>query len=125
MDAVEATKKFVGSYVQSAIGIFSSSVIFGNIWKSSSVKFTEDFNLLYLFDFSQTAVGSPVVKIEQELVLQAKSKADLAVKEMQKMARVAHPVLRLAGLSGAAAVILGAYGAHGIKTFLTLTCTMY
>jgi uncharacterized membrane protein YgdD (TMEM256/DUF423 family) len=36
---------------------------------------------------------------------------------MQKMARVGHPVLRLAGLSGAAAVILGAYGAHGIKTF--------
>jgi hypothetical protein len=32
MDAVEATKKFVGSYVQSAIGIFSSSsVIFDNI----------------------------------------------------------------------------------------------
>nr|CAH0105322.1 unnamed protein product [Daphnia galeata] len=85
MDAVvEGTKKFVGSYVQSAIGIFSKP----------------------------TAIGSPTAKIEQELVLQAKSKADLAVNEMQKMARVAHPVLRLAGLSGAAAVILGAYGAH-------------
>ena len=61
----------------------------------------------------QTAIGSLTAEIEQELVLQAKSKADFAVNEMQKMARVAHPVLRLAGLSGAAAVILGAYGAHG------------
>jgi len=32
---------------------------------------------------------------------------------MNKMVKVGHPLLRLAGLSGAAAVILGAYGAHG------------
>ncbi len=86
---------------------------------------TEDFKPFSLFNFSQVSTSNPVAKIEQELVLQAKSKADLAVNEMQKMARVGHPVLRLAGLSGAAAVILGAYGAHGIKTSLSLSRTMF
>lgn len=52
-------------------------------------------------------------QVEQELAKQAKTTADLAVNEMQRMVRVAHPMVRLAGLSGAAAVILGAYGAHG------------
>lgn len=87
MDAVEATKNFFGSYVQSAIGIFSSST--GNV--------------------------NPSTKVEQELIRLAQLKADLAVNEMQKMARVAHPVLKLAGISGAAAVILGAYGAHAFS----------
>ncbi len=64
--------------------------------------------------FQQTENVHPGVnKIEKELVLQAKTKADLAVTEMQKMVRVGHPILKLAGISGAAAVCLGAYGAHG------------
>ena len=63
----------------------------------------------------QTTTGNSQssVKIEKELALQAKAKAELAVTEMHKMVRVGHPLVRLAGLSGAAAVILGAYGAHG------------
>jgi len=48
-----------------------------------------------------------------ELALQAKTKAELAVNEMNQMVRIGHPMIRLAGLSGATAVILGAYGAHG------------
>jgi hypothetical protein len=94
-------------------------------FKDPTISMTEDFKPFSLFNFSQASTSNPVAKIEQELVLQAKSKADLAVNEMQKMARVGHPVLRLAGLSGAAAVILGAYGAHGIKTSLSLSRTMF
>lgn len=52
-----------------------------------------------------------------ELARQAKSTAELAVTEMQRMTRSGHPILKLAGLSGAAAVILGAYGAHGNLTW--------
>nr|CAG4634873.1 EOG090X08E0 [Alona affinis] len=69
----------------------------------------------FLGSVTKTAGGnsnSTVTKLEKELVLQAKSTADLAVKEMQSLVRAGHPALKLAGLSGAAAVILGAYGAH-------------
>lgn len=37
---------------------------------------------------------------------------------MQKMAKTGNVFTRLAGLSGAAAVMLGAYGAHGKITQL-------
>lgn len=39
------------------------------------------------------------------------------------MVRVGHPFVKLAGLSGAAAVILGAYGAHGTTLFAFLACS--
>lgn len=53
--------------------------------------------------------------LEQEIAhLRTKSKIELSVCEMHKLVKGAHPVLRLAGLSGATAVILGAYGAHGM-----------
>jgi DNA mismatch repair protein MutH len=59
-------------------------------------------------------------KVDQELVRQAKQTAELAVSELRNMVRTAHPIVRLAGISGALAVALGAYGAHGIDKFLQL-----
>ena len=50
---------------------------------------------------------------QQQLVKEAKKSSDLVANEMQSLARSTHPMLRIAGLSGATAVILGAYGAHG------------
>lgn len=73
--------------------------------------------------FLQTGNVNPSTKVEQELIRLAQLKADLAVNEMQKMARVAHPMLKLAGISGAAAVILGAYGAHGVYIFVMTNST--
>lgn len=71
----------------------------------------------------QTGNLNAPVKVEQELIRLTQLKADLAVAEMQKMARVAHPMLKLAGISGAAAVILGAYGAHGLYQFVITNAT--
>ena len=59
-------------------------------------------------------------KVDQELVRQAKQTAELAVSELRNMVRTAHPIVRLAGISGALAVALGAYGAHGINKFIYL-----
>ena len=114
MDVVDATRKFLGSYVSGAINVFSKSVrIVTNCLCCHKNLFDWKFYFACL-NFQQTGNGNnPAVKIEKELVLQAKTKADLAVNEMQKMVRVAHPILKLAGISGAAAVCLGAYGAHG------------
>jgi len=43
---------------------------------------------------------------------QAKQSAELALSELRMMIRSARPVIRIAGVSGALAVALGAYGAH-------------
>jgi len=48
----------------------------------------------------------------KQLVNEAKKSSDLVANEMQSLVRSTHPMLRIAGLSGASAVILGAYGAH-------------
>lgn len=49
---------------------------------------------------------------------QAKQSAELALSELRMMIRSARPVIRIAGVSGALAVALGAYGAHGSRPFL-------
>ena len=43
---------------------------------------------------------------------------------MQKMVRVGHPFMKLAGISGAAAVILGAYGAHGMNNVIHISIVL-
>jgi len=51
---------------------------------------------------------------QQQLIQEAKKPSELVANEMQSLVRSTHPMLRIAGLSGASAVILGAYGAHGL-----------
>jgi len=52
---------------------------------------------------------------QQQLIQEAKKPSELVANEMQSLVRSTHPMLRIAGLSGASAVILGAYGAHGLS----------
>lgn len=69
-------------------------------------------SLYTLFDFEQSGFLP-----QQQLIQEAKKPSELVANEMQSLVRSTHPMLRIAGLSGASAVILGAYGAHGLWLF--------
>ena len=63
---------------------------------------------IYIILFSLKTKTNPSATINQELLVkQAKQTADLAVLELKNMVRTSHPVIRLAGISGALAVALG------------------